>query len=88
MNRNSLMTRSARLTGAVSVCVALAAAPIAAGACDMNAVDQQLARLAQATPQAVAANNAADPLPNGAAPAPNASQGGQSGASSSGAASP
>lgn len=78
MNRSSLMTRSARLTGAVSLCVALAAAPVAAGACDMNAVDQQLARLVQATPQAVAANNAADPSSKAVAPSPNVTQGGRS----------
>ena len=85
MNSVDLHARSARLMGAVFLCLAAVAAPVAAGACDMNAVDQQLARLVQATPQAVAANTAADPSSKAVDPSPNALQGGQSGAPSIGA---
>lgn len=78
--------RATPLIGAMFLCVALAA-PVAAGACDMNAVDQQLARM-DAPRTVAAANNVADPSAHkGADPSANASQSTQSGPLSIGTAS-
>lgn len=63
-------TQSVWLIGAASLCLALAAAPVVARACDMNAINQELAREEQAAPRAMAANTAADPSPNND-PSPN-----------------
>jgi len=64
--------RSARMIAPILFCAALAAAPVVAEACDMAAVDHELARTAEASPLAAASNDAADPSPNtGADPSPN-----------------
>jgi len=82
---------SARMVAPAFLCLALAAIPAAAGACDMQAVNDELAREARAAPPAAQARADADPSPNnGADPSPNDDQpaktsGAQSAAPKSGA---
>lgn len=62
MKSTDRASRSAAVTGA-ALLFAMLAAPIAAGACDMNAVDQELAGYEPARPQSMTANEAADQRP-------------------------
>lgn len=65
MNSVHWNTRSARAIAPLALCVALAAIPTMAGACDMKAVDNELTRLVQADrPAGVPGQPAHDPSPN------------------------
>ncbi len=65
-------TLSARVLGPAVLCLGLAAIPAAAWACDMQAVDEELAREAKAAPAVPQVQAAADPSPNTATdPSPN-----------------